>query len=763
MAEFSFHASNDVQPVRPGTASSGRTSKRSSRVWDGDSSDNELTEEPKPINRPRKGAVCAEEHHKAYYYKMPFWNKFAHWEKYLFNALKQCRTLAKFQETELVRFVQAMEIHKRFAGQFFGERGEAGDGLFIVLEGTIECLGHKDRLVGVSEPGAVVDEAQILFGAPRTHSLRARSQECVCGKLRRNDFVNLCVRLEISKRDRRQYYLRSSKLLEMMEDEQIAQLADIVQVRTYEKGDYIVRQGDEGGQEFFILEHGEAIALKSQGKDEQECFHYYGGELFGEKALIENAPRAASIRAVQKCEVLVLTRAQFERLFGGMADLQAQQYLTDPRKLIADFYANGDSRGPAGTLAKHGLTADPKTYGTSQWFAVYRPCSQAAIAKMLSGGAVGKGLNVKGKSAKKGVLSGYVPFVQISDNKHKAMVERSPAAARVKIYYKTKASRDEARKSLESVASEAHGVDGRIRFLEDYAPEVFGIELAEALMAQAYIMRPDLSPVIGWETGRASEPFLMDMNLHAVREPSEPRVVLFQYDESDPMNPRGLLVAYAEKMVKPVVSDFDTFTIGSKGVRYDNLPLDQAKIVNWALDHTDKVLQTLDDKNWMSRWLEVIRKEEEKGFHPKPGKYGFGDPTSLRFIADVVDQTAPCGAIRHGAECCNFYFPQELDDIFLVVWQDFPDLPWESKTEEELRKFLLDRANDGWAFPLNPVWPVRDQGWSDVLKALQNSDHAKGCLQAWYPQEAGIMERMIGLHKQHPRGFRIIDDINRDR
>ena len=26
------------------------------------------------------------------------------------------------------------------------------------------------------------------------------------------------------------------------------------------------------------------------------------------------------------------------------------------------------------------------------------------------------------------------------------------------------------------------------------------------------------------------------------------------------------------------------------------------------------------------------------------------------------------GAVRHGAECFNFYFPQELDPEFLVVW-----------------------------------------------------------------------------------------------
>lgn len=38
------------------------------------------------------------------------------------------------------------------------------------------------------------------------------------------------------------------------------------------------------------------------------------------------------------------------------------------------------------------------------------------------------------------------------------------------------------------------------------------------------------------------------------------RVVLYQYDQENSMNPHGLLIAYAEDFVKPVVSDFDTFT-----------------------------------------------------------------------------------------------------------------------------------------------------------------------------------------------------------
>ena len=44
----------------------------------------------------------------------------------------------------------------------------------------------------------------------------------------------------------------------------------------------------------------------------------------------------------------------------------------------------------------------------------------------------------------------------------------------------------------------------------------------------------------------------------------------------DPMNPLGLLVAYAERQLKPVVSDFDTFTVGSRGMSYEPTPPKQA-------------------------------------------------------------------------------------------------------------------------------------------------------------------------------------------
>ena len=164
--------------------------------------------------------------------------------------------------------------------------------------------------------------------------------------------------------------------------------------------------------------------------------------------------------------------------------------------------------------------------------------------------------------------------------------------------------------------------------IHTYEPKTFGLDVPEPVVREAYIMRPDLSPIIGWETGRPSVPFFMELNLEAVRGSSLPRVVLYQLDLGDPMNPHGLLIAYAEAVptprVLPVCSDFDTFTVGSKGMRYalthhhrtshcnarlfsntplcalfaaaagmryDAMPVEQQQIIQWELDQTEHIVK----------------------------------------------------------------------------------------------------------------------------------------------------------------------------
>ena len=92
------------------------------------------------------------------------------------------------------------------------------------------------------------------------------------------------------------------------------------------------------------------------------------------------------------------------------------------------------------------------------------------------------------------------------------------------------------------------------------------------------------------------------------------------------------------------------------------------------------------------------------------------------------------------------------------MWDGLSAPPWKTVSEPELRAFLIERAHEGYSFPINPVWPVRDAGWDDVLHALQQ--HAEGVanLRSWFPPASGVLERIAALHADHPRGFVVVKE-----
>ena len=80
----------------------------------------------------------------------------------------------------------------------------------------------------------------------------------------------------------------------------------------------------------------------------------------------------------------------------------------------------------------------------ASWFAVWRPTNKDALRMMIKGRATGKGLNIKGKSAKTGELSGFVPLVQIHLAEHKKLLSTTPRNARIRIYFQTAEARKQA-------------------------------------------------------------------------------------------------------------------------------------------------------------------------------------------------------------------------------------------------------------------------------------------------------------------------------
>lgn len=81
--------------------------------------------------------------------------------------------------------------------------------------------------------------------------------------------------------------------------------------KVYYDGDYIFRQGDEAYTAFFI-EEGSAEALMEDDDHEVILGSLQKGDIFGEMALIDPAPRSASVRAVNQCTVIVISQTELE-------------------------------------------------------------------------------------------------------------------------------------------------------------------------------------------------------------------------------------------------------------------------------------------------------------------------------------------------------------------------------------------------------------------------------------------------------------------
>ena len=116
------------------------------------------------------------------------------------------------------------------------------------------------------------------------------------------------------------------------------------------------------------------------------------------------------------------------------------------------------------------------------------------------------------------------------------------------------------------------------------------------------------------------------------------------------------------------------------------------------------------------------------------------------------------GAVRHGAECFNFYFPQELDDEFLVVGENIPDsvVPWKYMDATDLQHFLTRQLDLGYTFPLNLKWVLCDPGWKTIYDKLLASQkqNVQDSLNVWYPPESGIREIVEQISTLYPNGFR---------
>jgi CRP-like cAMP-binding protein len=114
--------------------------------------------------------------------------------------------------------------------------------------------------------------------------------------------------------------LPPAPLFSLLIKEAIYPILQILELHTYQTGETIVKEGDPGTS-VYLLAHGEVEVREGREGKPRTLARITTGSIFGEMALITDAPRVASAVAIAESDILELSREDLEMVANDIDDV----------------------------------------------------------------------------------------------------------------------------------------------------------------------------------------------------------------------------------------------------------------------------------------------------------------------------------------------------------------------------------------------------------------------------------------------------------
>lgn len=208
-------------------------------------------------------------------------------------------------------------------------QGDAGDFFYVVEKGSFHVFVNPrgslqpgpDGMgtnVGTIESGGSFGELALMYNAPRAATVVSAEAPCTLWALDRVTFRRILMESTFARRRMYESFLEEVPLLSTLTPYERSKIADALETQKYAAGEVIIKEGDPG-RSFYLLESGEADAFKGEARETVK--HYEKGDFFGELALLNDAPRAASVMATTDVKVASLGKSAFQRLLGPVESI----------------------------------------------------------------------------------------------------------------------------------------------------------------------------------------------------------------------------------------------------------------------------------------------------------------------------------------------------------------------------------------------------------------------------------------------------------
>jgi cGMP-dependent protein kinase 2 len=264
-------------------------------------------------------------------------------------------------------------------------------------------VNHKAR-------GDIFGEVSLMFQSPRTASVLAATDSSVW-VLHRALFRTLTRKAAMEINQQHEVFLNSVPILSSLTVQERIKLATALEEQTFQPGEVVVVQGEQEATKFYIVVKGEAVVTVEETDPDingkKKVNHLFRSDFFGEKALLYDQPRQATVTASGSTPLvcLVLNRNVFADLLGSLQELMAREKSAEvvARKMnelagqvpwpSARVTIKGSSRRPVGVRHQEDVVGTGVCSNTT-FASLLRGSSAAAEivlteGKLLGGGASG--------------------------------------------------------------------------------------------------------------------------------------------------------------------------------------------------------------------------------------------------------------------------------------------------------------------------------------------------------------------------------------
>jgi CRP-like cAMP-binding protein len=210
------------------------------------------------------------------------------------------------------------------AEEFVIRKGEKGDHFYVVDQGVCSAWDNGQKVGKVLDHGICFGELALMYNQPRAIDIKAQT-EVVLWRIERMAYKQIVLHFKQKRMSQSLHMLESIKvndcrLGDTLDKYQLQTLVSALEREAFAEGDVIIRQGSHGDH-FYIIEHGAVgVHIEDMAGVSNKVSVLNKGDYFGEKALLSEDLRAASIIAENLVECLTLSRQDFIALVGTVQE-----------------------------------------------------------------------------------------------------------------------------------------------------------------------------------------------------------------------------------------------------------------------------------------------------------------------------------------------------------------------------------------------------------------------------------------------------------